>query len=546
MSEYETAEQRQIRELRNQISSMNSLAYRQSSENNLLRQQLENVRRRQEAENARIMQRIQSQQQTIQQQNQAIQQERAHMSSAIQSLDRELKEKERLQNEKIRSMQSQHSQQIASLNTRFQQEQQGLRQEIYIVRDANQRTQAELYRTQAEMRTGFAEIRQETDRKLQNQREQLRREIANESVRLESEISAVDARVQSITAQIANEKNYSKELATYWLQEAERLIRELEDTYRESLFDSRRMEIIRQKLDNAKQDIEMGQPAIVPAREAFQDAMRMKEDLAELEIEWNYWFNVLRNDELQLLDDLDSANHRIYVFDNDGERIEYNNGIDYWTNGQLSVVTSRIEKLRQRMGNLDSATIDDLKEYEEQMRSLIEELALIENASHINVAMSLSRFQTAVKIGEILGKEFEMVESDGDFFREENREEYHAIFQNPLTGDRVAVVITPVPDEAGVVQNHIELIADNGMDNDSENRVRIHNIVSRRLSENGVQDMHLERCAGRHGNNTQEVIERAGNIAAVVAGDENVRVAAPSRNSGTNSVTEQVRRESKQ
>lgn len=552
MSEYETAEQRQIRELRNQISSMNSQAYRQSSENNLLRQQLENVRRQQEAENARIMQRIQSQQQTIQQQqqtlqqqNQAIQQERAHMSSAIQSLDRELKEKERLQNEKIRSMQSQYTQQIASMNTHFQQEQQGLRQEINHVREANQKTQDELYRTQAEMRTGFAEIKQETDRKLQNQREQLRREIAHESARLESEISAVDARVQSITAQLANEKNYSKELATYWLQEAERLIRELEDTYRDSLFDRRRMEIIRQKLDNAKQDIDMGQPAIVPAREAFQDAMRMKEDLAELEMEWNYWYNALRNEEQQLLDDLDSANHRIYVFDNDGERIEYNNGIDYWTNGQLSVVTSRIEKLRQQMGALDSATIDDLKEYEEQMRSLIEELALIENASHINVAMSLSRFQTAVKIGEILGEEFEMVESDGDFFREENREEYHAIFQNPLTGDRVAVVITPVPDEAGVVQNHIELIADNGMDNDSENRVRIHNIVSRRLSENGVQDMHLERCAGRHGNNTQEVIERAGNIAAVVAGDERVRVAAPSKSNGTNSVTEQVRRESK-
>lgn len=544
MSEYETAEQRQIRELRNQISSINSQAYKQSSENNLLRQQLEEVRKQQEAENVRIMQRIQQQQQTFKQQNLLVQQERANMSIAIQSLDRELKEKERLQNEKIKSMESQYSQQIASMNAEFQKEQQGLRRNIIQLQEENQRTQEALHRTQAEMISGFDEIKREADRKIQSQRDELKREIVHESARLENEISAIDARIRSITAHLANEKEYSKELATYWSQEAERLIRELEDTYRESLFDRRRMDIIRQKLENAKQDIEMGQPAIVPAREAFQDSMRMKEDLAELEMEWHYWYNVLCNDEQQLLDNLDSAKHRIYIFDNGGERMEYDNGIDYWTNGQLSIVINRVENLRQQMAELESATIDDIKKYEEQIRSLIEELALIENASHINVAMSLSRFQTAVKIGEILGKEFEMVESDGDFFLEENREEYHAIFQNPLTGDRVAVVITPIFDEAGVVQNHIELIADNGMDNDCENRVKIHNTVSRILSENGVQDMHLERCAGRHGNNTQDVIEKTGNIAAVVAGDESVRLTPLARNNVNNSIIEEVRRES--
>jgi len=536
MSEYETAEQRQIRELRNQISSINSQAYKQSSENNLLRQQLEEVRKQQEAENVRIMQRIQQQQQTFKQQNLLVQQERANMSIAIQSLDRELKEKERLQNEKIKSMESQYSQQIASMNAEFQKEQQGLRRNIIQLQEENQRTQEALHRTQAEMISGFDEIKREADRKIQSQRDELKREIVHESARLENEISAIDARIRSITAHLANEKEYSKELATYWFQEAERLIRELEDTYRESLFDRRRMDIIRQKLENAKQDIEMGQPAIVPAREAFQDSI--------LEMEWHYWYNVLRNDEQQLLDNLDSAKHRIYIFDNGGERMEYDNGIDYWTNGQLSIVINRVENLRQQMGELESATIDDIKKYEEQIRSLIEELALIENASHINVAMSLSRFQTAVKIGEILGKEFEMVESDGDFFLEENREEYHAIFQNPLTGDRVAVVITPIFDEAGVVQNHIELIADNGMDNDCENRVKIHNTVSRILSENGVQDMHLERCAGRHGNNTQDVIEKTGNIAAVVAGDESVRLTPLARNNVNNSIIEEVRRES--
>lgn len=171
----------------------------------------------------------------------------------------------------------------------------------------------------------------------------------------------------------------------------------------------------------------------------------------------------------------------------------------------LTIIKNRIQKVREKMGNLQNATIDELTTYEQKINSLIEELALVENASHINVAMSLSRFQTAVKIGEILGDEFEMIDSDGDFYCEENREEYHAVYVNPATGDKVVVVITPVSDEAGVVSNHIELIAGNSMDNDIVNRGTIHNVVSAKLREGGIQDMHLERCAGRHGDQLQRI-----------------------------------------
>ena len=541
MSHYETAEQRQIRELRNQITSMAREMLSSHKDNSALRDIINMIRQRQDNENARITQRIQQQQQIMQQQqaeinrrNAEIAQERNATRARMLELDREIKEKERLQNEKIQNMQTHYNQQIQTLNSQFQQ-----------VSAENQKTQEELHRTQNEMRTGFARIKEETDRKLRDTKAQIRNEIAQESARLESEISAVDSKVQALFTQIASEKEYSKELANYWIQEAERLIREMEETYRESLFDQRRMQMIRQKLDNARQDVSMGQPAIVPAREAFQDAMRMKEDLAELEMEWNYWYNILNNDEKQLIENLDSAENRVYVFNNDGEEIVYDNGIDYWTNGQLTIVHNRIDKLRAKMGDLQNATIDDLREYEEEMRSLIQELALVENASHINVAMSLSRYQTAVQIGEILGEEYQMEDSDGDFFREENREEYHAVYRNELTGDRVVVVITPIPDEAGVVQNHIELIADNGMDNDSDNRTMIHNIVSRKLRDSGIQDMHLESCAGRHGSRTQEVLNRAGDIQAVAAGDESVRVPVPQSQNGDSGIIRQISRTTK-
>ena len=118
MSEYESAEQQQIRRLRNDLSAMTSQAVRQTEENNLLRQQLENVRRQQSVENERLVQHIQSQVKIIEEQQVSLKQQ----NQAIQSLDKEIKEKERLQNEKIRNIQTQYSQQIQSMNTRFQEE----------------------------------------------------------------------------------------------------------------------------------------------------------------------------------------------------------------------------------------------------------------------------------------------------------------------------------------------------------------------------------------------------------------------------------------
>lgn len=106
----------------NQIYSLNSQNSRQSSENNYLRQQIENIRRQQSVENERVMQQMRAQQERIQQQQRAIQQERVNMSSTIQELDREVRERERLQNEKIVTMREQHARQIDSMNAQFREE----------------------------------------------------------------------------------------------------------------------------------------------------------------------------------------------------------------------------------------------------------------------------------------------------------------------------------------------------------------------------------------------------------------------------------------
>lgn len=84
--------------------------------------------------------------------------------------------------------------------------------------------------------------------------------------------------------------------------------------------------------------------------------------------------------------------------------MEEDSGIDYWTYGQLSITqelhqpaASAAEPAGQRHHHrIAGAGGADPR--------LAGGVVLVENAAHINVAMSLSRFETASKIGHILDR----------------------------------------------------------------------------------------------------------------------------------------------
>lgn len=521
MSHYETPEQRQIRELRNKISSMTNQANYQASQNSTLRRELDVVRRQQQAENVRLLQQMQQQQD-------ATRRDRAQMSATIRELDNQVRERERLQQQKINAMQSQHEAQIRQLETEFQAEHQGLKDEIR--------------QTRSEMQRGLTQLRTETDQKLQRQREELQRNISTVGSKLEGQISAVDQKVNSLAQQIATREQGDRELAEYWTQEAARMLSQIRGYFREQLLDQKRIDVLERKIRQANDDIRGGQyqSSITAGRDAFFDALDMKEELVVAELEWNYWYNAVKSRESQLLQGLESAENRIYEIDTVDGVLEYSNGIDYWTFGQLSIWRNQVAGFRNSIQNVNSMTRNELQAAEEQLHALQEQLALIENAAHINVTMSVSRYETATKIGNILDSNYEMIDSDGEFFGREDREEYHAIFQNPNTGDQVAVVITPIPDEAGIVTNHIELIVGNA-DNNPVTRDRIAREVAENLRLSGVEGCSFP-CARRFGDATSQEVARVGNIAAVEDGDEKARATLPDGAFNTESVAFRVRR----
>ncbi|MBQ7290513.1 MAG: hypothetical protein IJW76_02175 [Clostridia bacterium] len=507
MSYYETPEQRQIRELRSTIAAMTARSALQTDANRKLKKELENVRNQQAAENMRL-------QQQIEEQAANIGKERAAMSSAVSELNREIEEKERLQNEKIKEMQDEYGAKLNALNERHAKENASLEEKIK--------------ETQGEMRRGMDEMRKETDEKIKQERRQTQRNMEQMERKLRDNINGVNRRVSDLEQEIRRKESGQKELAEYWSQEAVRLVRLIKETSHAQLLPERKMEGIERNIDHAVSDIKSGQytAAIISGRTAFDAALDLKGELAEAELEWNYHFNAVKMREAALLEALEDAQNRVYSVELEGEKIEDDRGIDYWTNGQLGIVQRRIEEQRARLADIDGFTTAELGNAEEALHSLGEELALIENTAHTNFAMSLSRYDTAAKIGEILGDSFRMTECDGEYFMTEWNEEYHAIFQNPVTNDQVAVVIVPIPDEAGVVTNHIELIMGNS-DNNPVTRSRMTEAVEQKMRESGVEGCSFSRCAGRYGDGSITEAERVGDISAVEAGENGVRASRP-------------------
>ncbi len=505
MSVFESRTSRRIRQIRDKIRYLENQLASGRKDNKELEELIRRAREEKDKEIERLAAIVQEQDET----SHKLEEKISYQSETIRQMDAQMKERERLQQEKIRAMERQHQSDMQQLYDDFE--------------DATGRLRASIDATREEMKDGFATITAETDAKIANARKEADEKIAEATQALQSEIQAVDQKVDEFMTKIRNKEDGEKQLATYWTEQAVRIYDELRQEYRPHMFTPKEIERLRISVRDIQNDLNSGRytSAADGGRTAFYDAMDLKEELVAAEFEWNYWFQALKEREIALYEMLSGCENRQYEMEHNGETIVDSNGIDYWTGGQLSIIRERIQEFRLQTEDVENRGTEYIKERLTDAQGLLEELALVENAAHTNVAMSLSRVQMAGKIGAILGESYQMVDQDGDYFAEENREAYHALFENPVTGDQAVVVITPVMGDDGTVTNYMELIVGN-KDNNPVTREQMSAAVEAKLRQGGVQDVSFP-CFNKYGDKTREECSRVGNIDAVAAGDEGTR-----------------------
>ena len=506
MSNWETAEQRQIRQLRERVRYLESRGNSSQKENQALQRELEKTRKQQAEANRSLQEKLRQADHRLREASAGM----AAQSHRISQLDAQMKERERIQNQKLSQMQSAHAEQLRNMSRDFQAQQQRLGDAIAA--------------TRVQMQEGFQHMEKETDRKLAEQRVQFQRSLGHVKEQLDAKLAAVDSKLENLMESIRAKEDGERELAVYWTEQANRILNEILDNYRPQLFAPRELARLREKIRIAEEDLAAGRlsSSADGGREAFYDAMDLKETVLQEEIEWNFWFNALKERELQLTEMLQRGENRIYELELDGEELEDDNGMDYWTRGQFTLVKERIADFRrEKLGNLESRTTEYLQEQVNALLGLSQEVLQVENASHTNFTMAVNRYTLTEKIGALLGENYQMIDGDGNYFAQENREEYHAIFQNPVTGDQAAVVITPVTGPDGIDANHVELIIGNA-DNNPVTRDRINHVIQSQLAKEGLIEGGFP-CSQKYGERTAKAVERVGNIHDVEAGRETAR-----------------------
>ena len=275
-------------------------------------------------------------------------------------------------------------------------------------------------------------------------------------------------------------------------------------------------------LDNARQDLQTGmyQTAADNGRSVYQNACDLRDALIRSELERQKILEGIRGLELALLQGLADAESRVYTFGMDGETLTEKRGVDYWTYGRLGSLQETADASLEKLENADDFPLEQLRALEQELTAHLTQLSMLEHAAAANLLMAQRRYEMAVRIGEVLGESFLMTEQDGNFFGEQNRDEYHAAFTNPTTGETAVVIVTPLVGEDGVVVNHAELIV-NTPTNSAEEREQINDTVTRQVARD-VPGFRLP-CSGQYGAASRTEAQRTGNISAVSAGNEQVR-----------------------
>lgn len=391
---------------------------------------------------------------------------------------------------------------------------QNIRQTNKCITNVSQQLQGQITQTRNELEGQISNLRTQTNQQFSAIRQQRNHDIEWARQQFEN----TNSRITSLEQTIENHHEFSE----YWISQAQRMVAEISDNLHPER-EPQHWKQLQQTFQNAISDLKSGvyQSAINNGREAYQDAYILRDILIAHELEWQQTLEAVQHSETALLENLVQAQGRTYTFELDGEQITEKRGVDYWTYGQLSVLNERINEVRVQLNNnTESLSIEKLKEYLKQMTELLGELSLLENTAATNLSMAQGRYNMVEHIGKVLGEQFLMVDQDGDYFAQENRDEYHAVFRNNTTKEEAVVIITPLVGKDGVVVNHAELIV-SVPTNNQEFRKYINDIVVSQVARD-VSDFKLP-CSDQYGENTNAEAHRTGNISAVLAGDEQVR-----------------------
>jgi hypothetical protein len=332
-------------------------------------------------------------------------------------------------------------------------------------------------------------LKNEMNRSLTVQRKALERELAKQRAEMNLKIQNNREIINNVVERInrmeeSSEKHY--ELAQYWVEQANGLVKDI-SRYRHELFAPGELGKLRNELANAARDIQARayQSAIITGRGAFQNASDLKPRIISAENEWNRVYAVWRRESAVAASDFVDSVHLVYEIDTTEGREKIPARLDYWTNGKLSIIQSRLDRLQTSMLDINNLSVDALLHGLGELDCLKDELSVVKKTGKENLLCSHNRYVKACCFADLLEENFAMNNCEGDYEEQEQRNAYIGIYKNDSTGDVIAVRIQPVPDESGVMNRDLMEVHYFTANNNEEQRGRWTKKIEEELQKQG-------------------------------------------------------------
>lgn len=410
----------------------------------------------------------------------------------LRARERKLREIQRNLPEVLEEIRRESRRNLQTLERRQQQFQQALRRIGEDFQELEAETSRRLQEQQRRMRDAIQNVRQEMRTLLAEQERQFNEIVAQERRRREQQVRHLQEQIDAILA----DECRKEEMARSWIDAAQVMRDFIEGNYRHQQFKPGELERLERAIRQAQENQAQGvfEAALAQAQQAYHDLSDLRLELERLEYEWNLWRSAAMESAEEILA-LAQRNRRCKAVDMEGQEMDIEVEVDWWTEGRLSALEEEVNRLTTQIRDETSPpSTDELRRIVEQtVPELRQRLEKIVQDARLAVLGSQLRINIADLVVQALEEQGFSIQ-DATYEGEDMRGGYFAKVKH-LDGSEVVVVVNPKPEQP--LENELN-IHSYDVDQRSEHELRHRSAeLARALRVKGLQVAEPERLPER-------------------------------------------------
>ena len=250
-------------------------------------------------------------------------------------------------------------------------------------------------------------------------------------------------------------------------QDAQIILDAIAGRYRHEQFAPGQLSKLQRELGDSRQSLAAGMPeaALATAQSVYNGLSDLRLELEQLEREWETWRGRALASTRELLSEA-ARNRQVHGLDLQGQPVDMEIEVDWWTDGKLNALQKEVEHEIVRLEESRNLTTIDLRKVvEERAPALQQKLAEVLAEARLAVISSQLRYSIADLVVQAL--EDQGFDIDGGVYQgQDMRNGYYAKVLHPDGGE---VVVAVTPDARQLGQNLLEINSyDEGMVSEPE------------------------------------------------------------------------------